>query len=78
MKTCRFREAKWLAQRHTAELGFKFFVYMNIAYLLAWNLASPRFAILPVWFMVVAPASRTILAHSRYSIYIYSIYTYFY
>lgn len=51
---------------------------MNIAYLLAWNLASPRFAILPVWFMVVAPASRTILAHSRYSIYIYSIYTYFY
>lgn len=37
------------------------------------NPVSRRFAILLILFVVVAPASRTVLAHSRCSTYIYLI-----
>lgn len=70
-------------QRHTAELEFLVFVVAAVLFLLHEHCLSPslglpnsasvRFAILLILFVALAPASGTVLAHSRCSTYIYSI-----
>lgn len=49
--------------------GWVFCCYMNIVYLLAlaWRIQPPGgLQILPILFMVIDPASRTVLVHSRF------------